>query len=154
MVVAASPRPSSSVLAAWRALLVGHAALVDRLDAELRAAHDLPLDWYDVLFQLHEAGGSRSMGELAEAVLIGPSNCTRLVDRLVVAGLVERRRGSADSRMVEAVLTTSGRRLQRRAAVTHLRGVQTHLGAFVDDAFADRITEALGRASASCRAEH
>ncbi len=149
--MAGDPRPSSSLLAAWQALLVGHSALVDRLDRDLRTAHDLPLDWYDVLFQLADAGGRRTMGELAEALLIGRSNCTRLIDRMVGAGLVERRRGASDSRVVEAVVTASGRRLQRRAAVTHLRGIQTHLGSFVGDELAEQIAVALGRATESCR---
>ena len=44
-------------LAAWRGFLRAHARLVRELDAELVAAHGLPLAWYDVLVVLEEAGG-------------------------------------------------------------------------------------------------
>ena len=42
-------------LGAWRGMLRVHSALVRALDAELEAAHDLPLTSYDVLIYLRAA---------------------------------------------------------------------------------------------------
>ena len=63
------------------------------LDAELAAAHDLPLRSYEVLITLESAPNhKRRMAELADSVLLSRSGMTRLVDRLVKEGLIERDR--------------------------------------------------------------
>ena len=68
-----------------------HAALVRELDAELDAAHGLPLSSYDVLIYLRAAPGKRlRMAELADSVLLSRSGVTRLVDRLEREGLIVR----------------------------------------------------------------
>ena len=114
--------------AAWRAFLRAHATLVRRLEGELVAEHDLPLPSYDVLVQLSEAPDRRlRMTELAERVLLSRSGLTRLVDRLVRDGLVERQACPDDARGTLAVLTHSGLERLRTAWPTHLRGVAAHL---------------------------
>ncbi len=52
---------------------------------------------------------SLTLGELAEAILCEQSSTTRLVDRLVAAGLVEKRVASDDRRKVHVGLTEKGR---------------------------------------------
>src|SRR5205823_6161457 len=49
--------PSAEQLLAWRTLLIVHAQITRRLEAELIAEHELPLASYDVLVQLAEADG-------------------------------------------------------------------------------------------------
>jgi DNA-binding MarR family transcriptional regulator len=119
-------------LTVWRHLLQYHRRTVHALDEELRAARGLDLDEYDVLVQLAEAPpeGMR-MGDLAAATLIARSSCTRLVDRLVRAGLVQRSSDRGDRRTVVVALTADGRAVLRRAALTHLDGVAAR--------FADRL---------------
>ena len=46
-------------LRAWRGMLRTHATLTKALDAELEAAHGLPLSSYEVLLHLHDAEGQR-----------------------------------------------------------------------------------------------
>ena len=59
---------STVELGAWRGLLRVHTALVKALDAELAAAHDLPLSSYEVLITLESAPGrKRRMAELADS---------------------------------------------------------------------------------------
>jgi DNA-binding MarR family transcriptional regulator len=147
----ARSRPTPAVEAAWGTLLVAHTAILDRLDADLKAAHDLPLDSYDVLYQLAKSGGEPTMGELSDALLIGDSRCSRRVDRLVAEGLVERHRDAADHRVLHATLTERGRALQRRAAVTHLRGVQAYFGQFLTDADAAQFAEVLTASGEAAR---
>src|SRR5262245_47888751 len=101
---------SPAELAAWRGLLRVHSALVHDLDAELRATHGLSLHEYEVLLHLADAAGERlRMSDLANAVLLSQSGLTRLVDRLVRAGSVERTRCEEDRRGHFAALTSVGR---------------------------------------------
>jgi DNA-binding MarR family transcriptional regulator len=112
-------------LAAWRGLLRAHSALVHDLDAELREAHDLSLHEYEVLIVLAEAPeGRMRMSELATAVLLSQSGLTRLVDRLVQAGSVERTKCAEDRRGLNAQLTAAGRLRLVEARPTHHRGVR------------------------------
>src|SRR5919107_5360462 len=112
-------------LGAWRGLLRVHAALVRELDAELDAAHDLPLTSYDVLIYLQSAPGKRlRMAELADSVLLSRSGVTRLVDRLEREGLIVRDTCTSDGRGCFAVLTDAGEELLARARPSHLDGVR------------------------------
>jgi DNA-binding MarR family transcriptional regulator len=112
-------------LGAWRGLLRVHSALVKALDAELLAAHALPLTSYEVLINLQAAPGRRRrMAELADGVLLSRSGMTRLVDRLERDGLLERDACTDDGRGTFAVLTDKGEALLDEARRTHLEGVR------------------------------
>lgn len=122
-------------LGAWRGLLRVHAALVRALDAELDAAHELPLTSYDVLIYLQAAPDKRlRMAELADRVLLSRSGLTRLADRLEREGLITRDTCSSDGRGSFAVLTEEGEAVLARARPTHLAGVRERfLRHFSDD---------------------
>jgi DNA-binding MarR family transcriptional regulator len=128
-----STRPSPDRLAVWRSFLEAHAAITQALAAELDTERDLPISWYDVLLQLTEAGGRLRMQELAARMLVNKSSLTRLVDRMEVAGYVEREPSPEDGRGHYACITRDGREAQRRAAPTHLRGVQEHFARYLTD---------------------
>jgi DNA-binding MarR family transcriptional regulator len=66
------------------------------------------------------------MQELANSILLSQSGVSRLVDRMERAGLVERTSCATDGRGTFAHLTTSGRDALRKAAPTHLRGIDEH----------------------------
>jgi DNA-binding MarR family transcriptional regulator len=111
--------------AAWSGFIRAHASIVKELDAELQAAHRLPLSSFDVLVQLSLAPESRmQMHELAEAVHISRSGLTRLVDRLERQGLIERHRGERDPRQVFACITEPGLERLAETTPTHLAGVR------------------------------
>ena len=63
------------------------------------------------------------MSVLAERVLLSRSGITRLVDRLVADGNVERSACPTDARGAEAALTPAGMDRLRDASRTHLDGV-------------------------------
>jgi DNA-binding MarR family transcriptional regulator len=133
---------SRTELDAWRGFLRAHSALMHELDAELVAAHDLPLRAYDVLVQLESAPGRRlRMTELSRSVLLSASGVSRLVDRLEVDGLVCRQRCELDGRGYWAELTDKGLGRLREARPTHLAGVRRRFLAQVDES----ELEALGR---------
>ncbi|MBV8561106.1 MAG: MarR family transcriptional regulator [Acidimicrobiia bacterium] len=133
-------------LAAWRALLASHAALVGVLGEELQEEKGLPLPWYEVLLWLGQAPeGRMRMGELADSLLLTPSGVTRLVDRMEAEGLVQRVQCPSDRRGWNAVITAAGRARLRAAAPVHLRGVERHFGRHISDDEADMIADILGR---------
>ena len=66
------------------------------------------------------------MRQLADRMLLSKSGVTRLVDRLVADGLVERDSCLTDARGAEAVLTPAGLGRLRTASRTHLRGIDEH----------------------------
>ena len=129
-------------LGAWRGMLRAHASLVRGLDAELEAAHGISLSGYEVLLLLHEAPERRlRMSELAESALLSLSGMTRLVDRLVRAGLVERERCADDKRVLYARPTRAGTTLFEAARDTHLRGVRERFLGRFDDSDLGRLDE-------------
>lgn len=133
-------------LAAWRALLASHAALVGRLGEELQDEKGLPLPWYEVLLWLGQAPeGRMRMGELADSLLLTPSGVTRLIDRMETDGLVQRQQCPSDRRGWNAVITPAGRARLRSAAPVHLRGVEEHFGRHLTDEEADVLANVLGR---------
>ena len=116
---------SPAELGAWRGFLRVHSTLVKALDAELQAAHGLPLSSYEVLITLRTAPGKRlRMAELADRVILSRSGMTRLVDRLEREGLLERDKCSSDARGYFAVLTPKGEELVATARSTHLDGIR------------------------------
>jgi DNA-binding MarR family transcriptional regulator len=119
------PRLDSRELRAWRGLLRVHAQLSKALDAQLDAAHGLPLTSYEVLMYLSDAAGGRMrMNDLASSVLLSRSGLTRLVDRLERDGYLERCSCAHDARGAFAVLTPAGREKLEAARETHLAGVR------------------------------
>ena len=119
--------PNDPRLDAWRAFLVAHARLFRRLDEELRVEHALSLPEYETLLQIAQAPGRRMrMSQIATRVLLSKSGVTRLVDRLVADGFVERSQCSSDARGAEAGLTPAGLERLRAAATTHLRGIERY----------------------------
>jgi DNA-binding MarR family transcriptional regulator len=119
----------------WLEFLRGHSALTRRLDAQMRAAHDLSLHEYEVLLQLFlaEEGRLRRV-DLANRLLISQGGVTRLLAGLERRGLVCRAPCREDGRVVYAELTESGKELAARARGDHL--------AEVDRLFSDRFDAA------------
>ncbi|HVM09037.1 MAG TPA: MarR family transcriptional regulator [Acidimicrobiales bacterium] len=146
-------RPDETRLAAWRSLIHANARLSEILEEELDREHGLPLAWYDVLLKLHEAGGSLRMQDLANAVLKSKSGLTRLVDRMVSAGLVRREACASDRRGTLAVLTDDGRHRLRAAAPVHLRGIEEHFGRHVSPEEAEVVTMVCERLLAAAQEE-
>lgn len=112
-------------LGAWRGLLRVHANVLKELDAELEAAHGLPLTSYEVLIQLVEAPEHRMrMCDLADSVLLSRSGMSRLVDRLERDGLIERCACAHDARGAFACITGAGVELLEQARPTHVAGIR------------------------------
>ena len=97
---------------AWIAITQTHAAVTGRLQEALTAAELPPLPWFEVLATLDRAPEQRlKMGELAEALVITRGGLTKLVDRLIKAGLLERTFCETDRRVSYATLLPAGAQL-------------------------------------------
>lgn len=59
-------------------------------------------------------GGPRSVGDLAEIEQVTPPAATKLIDALETDGLVERKRSTADRRIVEVAATSRGHEVLER----------------------------------------
>ena len=118
-------RLSEDEIAAWKGMLRAHRDLVVSLDTQLEREHSLPLSSYEVLMVLADSPGGRArMGELADQLLLSRSGLTRLVDRLVRQGWVERKPCEDDARGLYAAITRSGRTKLKKARPAHLDGVR------------------------------
>jgi DNA-binding MarR family transcriptional regulator len=94
---------------AWISLSQTHAAVTGRLQEALTAAELPPLPWFEGLATLDRAPEQRlKMGELAEALVITRGGLTKLVDRLIKAGLLERTFCETDRRVSYATLLPAG----------------------------------------------
>src|SRR6202035_3415332 len=98
-----------AALEAWRSYLQSHASIVRVLDAELVAEHGMTTRDYEVLLYLAQAPDRKlAMSALAERTMLTRSGITRLVDGLVLGGLIERVACSKDARVSYAKLTDAG----------------------------------------------
>jgi DNA-binding MarR family transcriptional regulator len=138
--------PENDGLAAWRWLLLAHAAALHAIDAELSQSGHVPLAWYDVLLELNAAPGRRlRMSELGERVVLSRSRVSRIVDDMVAAGLVERVANPEDGRSSLAQLTDPGRAELRRAAPAYRSGIERHFLSLLTSSEQRVIAAALQR---------
>lgn len=135
--------PPEGQLVVWRTFLEAAFALIDILDAELQDEKGISLRWYDVLVHLEEAEHGIRMNELAGRILASKSGLTRVIDRMEEAGLVERRRPTADRRVIEIVMTPSGQRALRSARNVHRRGINEHFAQHLSRRDLDSLSRAL-----------
>ena len=130
---------------AWRSLARTHAAVSIRIQEGLSEAGLPPLAWFDVLATLAEAGGAMKMGELAEALVITRGGLTKLVDRLVKAGLLERTFCETDRRVSYATVLPAGTALLGEMLPVVSAELQVAFGANLSDGEATELTGTLDR---------
>jgi DNA-binding MarR family transcriptional regulator len=137
------------VVEAWRGLLVAHSRLVPAVEADLRAAGQVPLSWYDVLLELNAAPDRRlRMSELGQRAVLSRTRVSRVVDELAAAGLAERQPDEADGRSSFAVLTTRGKDALRRAWPVYRQAIHRYLAARLTTEQCRDLAALLGQAIA------
>lgn len=92
------------------AVMTASRVLVAIAARSLAAAGEVTLPQYRALVVLASRGPQRSV-DLAGVLGVNPSSATRLVDRLVRAGLVRRTRERSDRRALRVALSPTGRTL-------------------------------------------
>ncbi|HEY1855635.1 MAG TPA: MarR family transcriptional regulator [Solirubrobacterales bacterium] len=130
---------------AWRSLARTHAAVSGRVQEALSEAGLPPLAWFEVLSTVAEADGRMKMGELAEALVITRGGLTKLVDRLVKAGLLERVFCESDRRATYASLLPAGTELLKEMLPVVSGELQGAFAANISVAEAEQLTGTLER---------
>jgi DNA-binding MarR family transcriptional regulator len=130
---------------AWRTLARTHAAVSGRVQEALTEAGMPPLAWFEVLSTIAENDSRMKMGELAEALVITRGGLTKLVDRLVKAGLLERAFCESDRRVSYATLLPAGAELLGEMLPIVSAELETAFAANITVAEAEQLTGTLER---------
>lgn len=115
-------------ITAFGMLLEAHAAVTHAVNAELEHTAGMPGNWFEVLIRLARSPQQRlRMNDLATQVGLSHSGLTRLVDRVIDAGLVRREACPEDRRGAFAVLTDAGADTLDAALESHVASIDRHL---------------------------
>jgi DNA-binding MarR family transcriptional regulator len=143
----AAPDPHRS---AWVALCRTHAAVTGRLQEALTDAGLPPLGWYEVLSALADAPEQHlKMGDLADALAISRGGLTKLVDRLVKAGLLERTFCDTDRRVSYAALCPAGAEMLAEMQPIVAAEIEASFAASLSARQAGALGEALAKVGGS-----
>ena len=115
-------------------LVEAHSALGQQLGRRLEQQAGIPHSWFEVLLRISRAeGGQVSMGALAQQVALTTGGITRLLDRMIAAGLVQRVPCPTDRRVYFAALTRQGQAKLDQAAKGHATNLRQAFAGFTAD---------------------
>jgi DNA-binding MarR family transcriptional regulator len=111
----------------WRAIFISMTHLLNTVEGDVKAAHDLTLIDFGILILTSHQEGAVPMGTLAAIFGVDPSVVTYRVKRLEIRGLVLRTTGSGDRRFTFVQSTPVGLALLPAARQAMLDSAQRHL---------------------------
>jgi DNA-binding MarR family transcriptional regulator len=127
----ANPTPA---ILTWRNLHLADTAVCDQLNARLAEQAGCSLIEHDLLAWLATAPGKRlRMLDLATRLRVTPGGLTRIIDRLVDRGWIQRDRPANNRREVYATLTRAGAAAHRTARVVYGRVIQETFARHLDE---------------------
>jgi DNA-binding MarR family transcriptional regulator len=142
------PTPSSAAVLAWSRLVRAHDAALGHIENALKAADLPPLEWYDVLLELERAGPLRPR-DLQARLLLAQYNLSRLLDRMVGAGAVERQPCEEDGRGLIVAVTEAGLALRQSMWPVYAEAIEVAVGSRMSDREAAVLAELLGQISSN-----
>ena len=142
--------PSRATVQAWSRLVRASQTIINGVEAEVQQAGFPPLDWYDILLELDRAGGNglRPL-ELKDKVGVAQYNLSRLMDRMIKAGMVNRLPCENDKRGHVLTINETGRTTLRRMWPVYSSAVQRHLGVRLSEDDLQMLALLLGKLSNS-----
>lgn len=146
-----SDAPAPDTIAAWTRLVVASRVLLDRVEARLKAEGLPPLGWYDALWELERADAALRPFELQERLLLPQYGTSRLLERLVQAGLVERLPVEEDGRGQRVRITPAGREMRGRIWPVYAGELRALVEAPLRDGEAAALAASLGRLIVAAR---
>jgi DNA-binding MarR family transcriptional regulator len=124
-----------NALMIWRNLHLADAIICEELNATLTARAGCSLLEHDLLAWVAAVPSQRlRMAELAGLLRVTPGGLTRIVDRTVERGWIQRDHPPGNRREVHAVLTTAGREILRAARPHYLAVLSETIAGQFDDA--------------------
>jgi len=127
----------------WVGLLRTAPPLFERMEAALKAKGHPPLAWYDVLWELEQAGEPLRQRDLGERLLVARYNLSRLLDRLENEGLIEREDCADDARGQMLKLTRAGRALRAKVWPDYAAAIQAAVGERLSATEAETLAKLL-----------
>ncbi len=145
---------SENGLKTWITFLRTYSKVQARLAEDMHCQHQIPLSWYDVLVHLYHAPrrGMR-MQDLADAVILSSSGLTRLLDRMIEAGFVERVSCAEDRRVIYATLTPQGSEAIEEILPGQQARIEHYFAQYLTDVEMDTIQQGLQRVLEGLQAE-
>ncbi len=115
-------------------LVEAHSSLGRQLGRELEQQCGISHTTFEVLLRISRAdGGQLSMSSLAQQVALTTGGITRLLDRMIEAGLVQRVPCPTDRRVAFAALTASGQSALEGALHVHASNLRRVFKGFSAD---------------------
>jgi DNA-binding MarR family transcriptional regulator len=112
-------------------LVEAYSGLGQQLGRSLEQQSGIPHTWFEVLLRISRAErGQVTMGALAQQVALTTGGITRLVDRMIRAGLVQRVPCATDRRVHFVALTEQGRATLDEAAKVHAANLRRAFAGF------------------------
>jgi DNA-binding MarR family transcriptional regulator len=117
------------LLTSFGRLVEAYSAIERWLGSALETECGIAHTWFEVLLRLDRSDEQQlTMGALAAQVALTSGGVTRLSDRMIEAGLVERRPSPTDRRVAFIALTPSGRDKIEHAATVVSRELRSAFG--------------------------
>jgi DNA-binding MarR family transcriptional regulator len=130
----------------WARLVRVEQALLANVEAELKAAGFPPLACYDALLELSRAPNGRMRPlDLERAMLLPQYSTSRLVDRLVKAGLAVKKICPIDGRGQYVEITAAGKKLRQKMWPSYAAAIERHVGAKLSREDVTRLGDLLAK---------
>ncbi len=121
--------PTKETVQAWIHLHRTHRLLLERVENSLKNKGFPPLDWYDVLLELHrEKSAGLRQYEIGEKILLNKHNLSRLIDRLEKNQLVGRHACAEDGRSNRIKITNKGEKMLKKVWPVYAQSIQECFG--------------------------
>ncbi len=138
--------PNDTTIEAWVMLHRANRKLLEEVSAALKRHSLPPLDWYDVLLELHRVGdaGLRQF-EVGDKILLSKHNLSRLIDRLEKQALVRREATAEDGRGNRIKITADGKKVLRKVWPVYAESIQQEFGDKLSAQEATQLARLLGK---------
>lgn len=137
---------------AWESLFRAQHEVLDQISVDFDEAH-LAQSEYDVLLTVTRAPAMTArLRDITRLMLVSQPSVSRLIDRMVARGLVEKCADPDDGRGALVRATTQGSRLFRNVARVHAATIAQRMSVLSDDELHQlrELTAKLRRAEAAC----
>jgi DNA-binding MarR family transcriptional regulator len=128
------------VMIAWRNLHIADTVVCDQLNTRLNSEAGCSLTEHDLMAWLFVAPGQRlRMSDLAVRLRVTPGGLTRIADRLVARGWIERDQSPDNRREVRLTLTGAGTTAHKSARTAYSEVLQDTLTTHLDKTDLDTL---------------
>lgn len=141
-----SKKPHKDTIHAWIQLHRAHRLLLDEVEKILKDNGLPPLDWYDVLLELHrEKDAGLRQFEIGEKILLNKHNLSRLIDRLEKNQLVGRYACEEDGRGNRIKITDKGEKMLKQVWPVYGGSIQANFGVKLNTAEISDLSRVLNK---------